>query len=280
MWWSATRASADKRRIAISLRPISSEKKTLGSPLPAFQVVLHASLEVRSAVVCASLIVTLVFLPVLFLDGLSGSFFRPLAIAYILAILASLIVALTVTPALSLMLLPGAGERRHDAPLKGLLKRLYGAVLPLFMNRPKSALLVIVGMLMGVSMIMVRVKSPMLVAVGMYLPLETTFAIFVGGVIRWLTDQLRDRRGFNEAQKTRIDNVGILAASGLIAGEAMTGLVTATCNYFNIPLPSIFQDPSYLVGLVFMALIAFVLVRVPLANAGRPDEPAPPAAMM
>ena len=80
-------------------------------PQSAFQVVLAASLEVRSAVVYASLIVTLVFVPVLFLDGLAGSFFRPLAIAYILAILASLLVALTVTPALSLMLLP-----RRTAP--------------------------------------------------------------------------------------------------------------------------------------------------------------------
>src|SRR6185295_4168700 len=70
-------------------------------PQSPFQVVLAASLEVRSAVVYASLIVTLVFVPILFLDGLAGSFFRPLAIAYILAILASLLTALTVTPALS-----------------------------------------------------------------------------------------------------------------------------------------------------------------------------------
>ena len=62
---------------------------------------LDASLEVRSAVVYASLIVVLVFLPVFFLDGLAGAFFRPLALSYVLAILASLLVALTVTPALS-----------------------------------------------------------------------------------------------------------------------------------------------------------------------------------
>ena len=79
--------------------------RQLENPLPAFDVVLAASLEVRSAVVYASLIVTLVFVPVLFLDGLAGAFFRPLAIAYILSILASLVVALTVTPAMSLMLL-------------------------------------------------------------------------------------------------------------------------------------------------------------------------------
>jgi len=120
--------------------------RSLDKPLPPYEVVLQASLEVRSAVVYASLIVTLVFVPVLFLDGLAGSFFRPLAVTYILAIMASLLVALTVTPALSLMLLPNAKERRHDAPLTRVLKRMYGAVLPLFMHRPKSALAVIVLM--------------------------------------------------------------------------------------------------------------------------------------
>ena len=120
----------------------------------------------------------------------------------------------------------------------------------------------------------------MLVAVGMYLPLETTFAIFIGGMIRWATDTLRDRRGYNEAQKIRVENVGILAASGLIAGEALVGLVTAAANFFDKPLPSIFESPSYIFGLVFMAVIAFVLVRIPLSNAGSPDEPAPPAAMV
>ncbi|HEX4132744.1 MAG TPA: efflux RND transporter permease subunit [Pirellulales bacterium] len=105
-------------------------------PLPAIRVVFEASLEVRSAVVYASLIVMLVFLPVLFLDGVAGSFFRPLAIAYILAILASLLVALTVTPALSLVLLPGASTRRHDPPLARWLKAIYARVLPPLLARP------------------------------------------------------------------------------------------------------------------------------------------------
>ena len=61
-----------------------------GNPESAFSVVLKASLEVRSAIVFATLIVVLVFLPIFFLDGLSGSFFRPLAISYVLAVLASL----------------------------------------------------------------------------------------------------------------------------------------------------------------------------------------------
>jgi CzcA family heavy metal efflux pump len=120
--------------------------RELAQPLPAFRVVLAASLEVRSAVVYASLIVTLVFVPVLFLGGLSGAFFRPLALTYILAILASLLVALTVTPAMSLMLLPRAARNRAEAPLTRLLKRGYRSVLPVFIHRPWLAITCILAM--------------------------------------------------------------------------------------------------------------------------------------
>ncbi len=111
-----------------------------GSPLSAFQVVLNASLEVRSAVVFASLIVVLVFLPIFFLEGLAGAFFRPLATAYVLAILASLVVALTVTPALSYVLLTGRAAERPEPPLTRILKRWYRAVLPAFVSRPYAAI--------------------------------------------------------------------------------------------------------------------------------------------
>jgi OPT oligopeptide transporter protein len=127
---------------------------------------------------------------------------------------------------------------------------------------------------------MLGVKSPMLFAVGMYLPLETTFAIFVGGVIRWLTDQLRDRKDFNDAQKARIENAGVLTASGFIAGEALMGIVIAVFKYKQWALPEIFQHPSVISGFVMLVVLAVVMVRVPLANAGHPDEPAPPTAIM
>jgi CzcA family heavy metal efflux pump len=113
------------------------------TPRPIFSVVLDASIEVRSAVVLASLIVALVFVPVFFLPGLAGSFFRPLALAYVLAILASMIVALTLTPALALMLLPRAAEHARS-PLSQALGRSYRALLPRFVSRPHAAIVVLI----------------------------------------------------------------------------------------------------------------------------------------
>ncbi|MEX2264801.1 MAG: oligopeptide transporter, OPT family [Bryobacteraceae bacterium] len=170
----------------------------------------------------------------------------------------------------------GFGDRQLPAPQAGLMASLAQGIVGGDMAWP----LVGVGVLMGVAMIMVQVRSPMLVAVGMYLPFATTFAIFIGGMIRWLTDTIRDRKGFNEAQKARVENVGILAAAGLIAGEALVGLLTATFNFMEWPLPVVFEHPSYLTGLVVLVLIALALIKVPLANAGRPEDPAPPMAMM
>jgi CzcA family heavy metal efflux pump len=121
------------------------QNRAAGSPKSNFKVVLKASIEVRSAVVYASLIVILVFLPVFFLDGLSGAFFRPLAFSYVLAILASLFVALTVTPAMSLLLLPGAKERTRDAPLVRVLKAGYRRILPAFVAVPRMALFLILA---------------------------------------------------------------------------------------------------------------------------------------
>jgi putative OPT family oligopeptide transporter len=170
----------------------------------------------------------------------------------------------------------GFGDRDLSAPQAGLMAALAQGIVGGDMAWP----LIVVGALLGVAMIMVKVKSPMLVAVGMYLPLGTTSAIFVGGVIRWIVDRLSARRQLNAAQRVRVENVGILAASGMIAGEALVGLGTATCNYYEVAIPGVFEHPSYLVGLLVLGLIGYSLIKVPLDNAGSPDEPAPPAAMM
>jgi putative OPT family oligopeptide transporter len=170
----------------------------------------------------------------------------------------------------------GFGDKELSAPQAGLMASLAQGIVGGNMPWP----LVVVGIFMGLSLIMVQVRSPMLFAVGMYLPLETTFAIFVGGVIRWVTDSAREKKGFNEAQKARVENAGVLTASGLIAGEALAGLLVATFRFFEWPLPKIFETPSIYAGLAVLVALAFVMVKVPLANAGRPEEPAPPTAIM
>ncbi len=170
----------------------------------------------------------------------------------------------------------GFGDQALSAPQAGLMAALAQGIVGGDMAWP----LVIAGILMGFAMIMFKVKSPMLVAIGMYLPFATTSAIFVGGIIRWWTDVRANRKRLNQAQRTRVENVGVLVASGLIAGEALAGLITATFNFQDLPLPVIFKNPSYWAGLVVMAIIAWVLVRIPLANAGKPEEAAPPSAMM
>jgi len=124
--------------------------RTAGNPQSSFNVVLNASIEVRSAVLYGSLIVVLVLLPVFVLPGLSGTFFRPLALSYILAIIASLFVALTLTPALCLIMLPRAALREKDSPLVVWLKRGYQVILPALVKHPNWAILILICML-GVS---------------------------------------------------------------------------------------------------------------------------------
>jgi putative OPT family oligopeptide transporter len=170
----------------------------------------------------------------------------------------------------------GFGDPRLSAPQAGLMASLSQGIVGGDMPWP----LVVVGIFMGFALIMVQVRSPMLFSVGMYLPLETTFAIFVGGVFRWLTDVLRDRRNLNDAQKARVENAGVLTASGLIAGEALMGLVKAGFSFARKPLPVIFETPPFLFSLIALAVLAVYMIWNPLNNAGSPDEPAPPTAIM
>ena len=170
----------------------------------------------------------------------------------------------------------GFGDKALSAPQAGLMASLAQGIV----GGDMAWALVVTGILLGLAMILFKVKSPMLVAIGMYLPISITSAIFVGGIIRWVTDAMGRRRGLNDAQRTRVENVGVLVASGLIAGEALAGLIKAFYDFQDKSLPVIFANPSYWAGIAVMVLIALALIRIPLANAGTPHEPAPPAAMM
>ena len=112
------------------------ENKLSPNPKPVMGVVLQASLEVRRAIVFATFIVALIFLPVLTLTGIQGSFFAPLALSYILAILASLAVALTLTPALSLLFFGKGVAKAEEPKVQHLLKSTYGRLLTLVARWP------------------------------------------------------------------------------------------------------------------------------------------------
>ena len=170
----------------------------------------------------------------------------------------------------------GFGDRELAAPQAGLMATLSQGIVGGEMAWP----LVIVGMVMGVAMIMVRVKSPMLFSVGMYLPLETTFAIFVGGLIRWIVDTMVKKRSYNEGQTARVSNAGILTAAGLIAGEGLMGLTVAAIFFFRESFWTVFETPWGPMAAIFMVILVLYMVFRPLSKAGSPDEPPPPAISM
>jgi CzcA family heavy metal efflux pump len=112
------------------------QNRAAGHPLSASSVVLEASLEVRRAIVYATLIIVLAVVPVFFIQSVSGSFFKPLVLSYGLAVLASMVVALTVTPALALLLLARAPLKEQQPPLVRVLQRAYTALLRRVIRRP------------------------------------------------------------------------------------------------------------------------------------------------
>jgi CzcA family heavy metal efflux pump len=107
-----------------------------GSSRSAADVILDASLEVRSAIIYATLIDVATLLPILFVPGLTGALFAPLALSYGLAVLASMLVALTVTPALGLVLLRNAPIERRESPVVRWLQPAYHGVLAHVIRRP------------------------------------------------------------------------------------------------------------------------------------------------
>ena len=116
------------------------QARAAGSSRSTFGIVLDASVEVRTAITYATVINVVAIVPVFFLQGLSGSFFQPLVLSYGLAVLVSMLVALTVTPALCLLLLSRGPLRQRESPLLRVLKRGYGAILVWIIRRPSPAI--------------------------------------------------------------------------------------------------------------------------------------------
>jgi CzcA family heavy metal efflux pump len=164
-WWGATINTMTLAGLVIALGAVVDdaiidvenitrrlrEERLGGGQRSTSSVILSACLEVRSPIVYATLILVAVLIPVFLLTGLTGAFFRPLALAYTLAMAASMVVALTVTPALSLLLLRGAPIERRKSPLVTWLQRGYTAVLSRVVFRPVAAYALFVSVtLLGV----------------------------------------------------------------------------------------------------------------------------------
>jgi putative OPT family oligopeptide transporter len=131
------------------------------------------------------------------------------------------------------------------------------------------------GMLLAVMLILVRAPSVMLVAVGMYLPIWTTFGIFMGGTFRWLVDRWIASRHAEAAPKARAENAGVLVASGLVAGEALMGVGIAAIFLSRWTLPTLIENPLIqgLLGLlVFPLVLWFFYSRSRRAAETEPQE--------
>lgn len=161
----------------------------------------------------------------------------------------------------------GFGGKALPAPQASLMAMLSKGIVGGEMAWP----LIIVGMIMAFGLILLQVRSPMLVCVGMYLPFETTSAIFVGGLIRGIADLIAKRRKFTDEQMSKLENNGTLLASGLIAGEALMGLIFAGFAFYDVKIKPITPTPSYLISLIVIVLIALLLILTPIRYASQTD---------
>jgi CzcA family heavy metal efflux pump len=115
------------------------QQRTAGADIPTSQIIVEASVEVRNAIIYASMIEAVALAPVFFLEGLSGAFFQPLALAYVIAVLVSGLIALTITPALSYILLRNSPLEKRESPILPWIHRAYARMLTPITRSPAMA---------------------------------------------------------------------------------------------------------------------------------------------
>jgi putative OPT family oligopeptide transporter len=168
--------------------------------------------------------------------------------------------ALTLTFALQLFhSTKGIGSDALPAPQANLMAMMAQGIVGGEMAWP----LVIAGMLMGVGLILIGSPSPMIIAVGMYLPFRATACIFFGGVIKYFLDRAVAKKKPTGKGKEIVENIGLLIASGLIAGQALMGIVTSGIEALKekIRLPEI--EGSGWLGLLIFFILGFILIYFP-----------------
>ena len=161
------------------------------------------------------------------------------------------------------------GSAALPAPQAGLMALMANGIVGGEMAWP----LVIVGMFLALGLILIESPSPMLIAVGMYLPFESTAAIFVGGVIKWMMETRLKKSGANAEETTRAENMGILMSSGFIAGEALMAVLLAFIVLGGDFAPGLLEfwrglssgvTPSFLLSLVMYPVLIYLLVWMPI----------------
>ena len=157
----------------------------------------------------------------------------------------------------------GVGGEELPAPQAGLMALLSQGIVGGDMRWP----LVVFGIALCFFLILIQAPSPMLIAVGMYLPLQTTFAIFVGGFFRWLAD--RRMASLPPARRSLGESAGTLIASGLIAGEALMGVALSGLAVWDFRLPTPVSMPSGVPGFLVFVVLGWFLIRIPLRRARR-----------
>jgi len=170
------------------------------------------------------------------------------------------VIAAAVTLTFSLQLLHnsiGIGSETLPAPQAGLMATMAKGIVGGEMAWP----LVIAGMLLAVVLILIGSPSPMLIAVGMYLPFRSTACIFFGGVLKYFVQSLTNKKKPREKGKEIVENIGLLLASGLIAGQALMGIITAALKGANVNLPESLSEPW--LGLIIFAVLGFILIYYP-----------------
>jgi OPT family oligopeptide transporter len=158
----------------------------------------------------------------------------------------------------------GIGGRALPAPQAGLMAQLAKGIV----GGQMAWGLIGIGAAFGVALLLFGARAPMLVAVGMYLPFDTSSAIFVGGLMKWMVDRISANRTADV--KLSIEERGTLLASGLIAGEAIVGILLAVVFLAGMPAIATFKFfPSWggWLSLIGFASIAYVLIRIPTRNA-------------
>jgi putative OPT family oligopeptide transporter len=170
------------------------------------------------------------------------------------------VIAAALTLTFSLQLLHnniGIGSETLPAPQAGLMATMAKGIVGGEMAWP----LVIAGMLLAVVLILIGSPSPMLIAVGMYLPFRATACIFFGGVLKYFLDRSLTKKKSTAKGKEIIENIGLLLASGLIAGQALMGIITAAIKGTKLKMPESLNNP-WLALLVFF-ILGFILIYFP-----------------